>query len=210
MLYGVSAALLSDIDNTWVAVLSEPLGLRALSRTIRYWSVAERNSGLPAVAGQLLANRALWLGVAAVLYAATFALFRTERSGSAGRRWGRKSALVTTAPAQRPSQVVVPRVVPGHGAGTAWRQFLHQVRFDTSGVLRSVPFLVLLILGLCNFLPGALFRQTLYGTPIDQKLPPKLANSDTSRARFCIVVVLMPILLLRPHRFRRAPSTAVA
>ena len=44
----------------------------------------------------------------------------------------------------------------------------------------------------------------------DQKLAPKLANSDTSRARFCIVVVLMPMLLLRPHRFRRAPSTAVA
>ncbi|MFN3298549.1 TRAP transporter large permease subunit, partial [Caldimonas sp.] len=34
VLYGVSAALLRDIDNTWIAVLSEPLGLRALSRTI--------------------------------------------------------------------------------------------------------------------------------------------------------------------------------
>ncbi|MGM3150709.1 hypothetical protein ACS22U_23400, partial [Escherichia coli] len=87
VLFGASAALLRDIDNTWIAVLSEPLGMRALGRTIRYWSTAERNSGIPALTGYLLANRALWLGVTAVLFAATFALFRTERSGSGRRRW---------------------------------------------------------------------------------------------------------------------------
>ncbi|HBZ8062166.1 TPA: ABC transporter permease subunit, partial [Klebsiella pneumoniae] len=69
VLYGASAALLRDIDNTWIAVLSEPLGMRALGRTIRYWSTAERNDGIPELAGYLLANRALWLGVAAALFA---------------------------------------------------------------------------------------------------------------------------------------------
>jgi ABC-type transport system involved in multi-copper enzyme maturation permease subunit len=190
VLYGVSAALLRDIDNTWIAVLSEPLGLRALSRTIRYWSVAERNTGLPAVAGQLLANRALWLGVAAVLFAATFALFRTERSGSAGRRWGRKAAAAATTPSLRPAQVTVPRVVPGSGVVTAWRQFLHQVRFDTAGVLRSVPFLVLLVLGLCNFLPGALFRQTLYGTPIWPVTSEMLTALQGAYSWLLIIIVL--------------------
>lgn len=90
VLFGASAAVLRDIDNTWLAVLSEPLGMRALSRTIRYWSTAEHNSGVPGLAGYLLANRALWLGVTALLFAATFALFRTERSGSGRRRWGRR------------------------------------------------------------------------------------------------------------------------
>ena len=47
VLYGVSAALLRDLDNVWVATLVEPLGIRALSRTIRYWSTDERNHGLP-------------------------------------------------------------------------------------------------------------------------------------------------------------------
>lgn len=190
VLYGVSAALLRDIDNTWIAVLSEPLGLRALSRTIRYWSVAERNSGLPSVAGQLLANRALWLGVAAALFAATFALFRTERSGSAGRRWGRKAAAATSTPSLRPAQVTVPRVVPGSGVGTAWRQFLHQVRFDTAGVVRSVPFLVLLVLGLCNFLPGALFRQTMYGTPIWPVTSEMLTALQGTYSWLLIIIVL--------------------
>ncbi|WP_329837023.1 ABC transporter permease/M1 family aminopeptidase [Stenotrophomonas geniculata] len=167
VLYGASAALLRDIDNTWIAVLSEPLGMRALGRTIRYWSTAERNNGIPELAGYLLANRALWLGVAAVLFAATFALFRTERSGSGRRRWGRRQAQpVADATGIRPSRATLPRVVPGFTATTAWQQFLRQVRFDTRGVLRSVPFIVLLVLGLANFLPSALFRQTLYGTSI--------------------------------------------
>nr|CEH67920.1 exported hypothetical protein [Xanthomonas citri pv. citri] len=37
VLYGVSRALLSDLDNVWVATLSDPLGIRALSQTLRYW-----------------------------------------------------------------------------------------------------------------------------------------------------------------------------
>ncbi|KAG1200796.1 hypothetical protein G6F35_012345 [Rhizopus arrhizus] len=162
VLFGASAALLRDIDNTWIAVLSEPLGMRALGRTIRYWSTAERNSGIPELAGYLLANRALWRGGAALLFAATFALFRSERSGSGRRRWGRKPTLpAADAVAVRPARADLPRVVPAFTATTAWQQFLRQVRFDTGGVLRSVPFIVLLVLGLANFLPSALFRQTL-------------------------------------------------
>lgn len=166
VLYGVSAALLRDIDNTWIAVLTEPLGMRALSRTIRYWSTEERNSGIPELAGYLLANRVLWLAVAAALFAATFALFRTERSGSGRRRWGRGQAAAADPAPLRPATTALPRVTPVFSTGTAWRQFLRQVRFDTRGVLRSVPFIVLLVLGLANFLPSALFRQTLYGTSI--------------------------------------------
>src|SRR6185437_9162041 len=62
VLYGVSASLLSDIDNVWVATLTEPLGMRALGRTVRYWAAEQSNTRLPEVAGYLLANRALWLG----------------------------------------------------------------------------------------------------------------------------------------------------
>src|SRR6478672_10907402 len=36
VLYGVSAALTRDLDNVWLATLIEPLGQRALVRTMRY------------------------------------------------------------------------------------------------------------------------------------------------------------------------------
>jgi ABC-type transport system involved in multi-copper enzyme maturation permease subunit len=168
VLYGASAYLLRDLDNVWTAVLAEPLGIRALSRTTRYWSAEERNTGLPAFAGYLLANRALWAAISLTVLGAAFALFRTERTGTGRglfRRRGKAAPAVADVapPRVRPA---VARVVPSFGRGTAWRQFLRQVRFDTSGVVRSVPFLVLLAFGMVNFIPSAMFAQSMYGTPI--------------------------------------------
>ncbi|KAF1055338.1 MAG: hypothetical protein GAK43_00131 [Stenotrophomonas maltophilia] len=191
VLYGVSASLLRDIDNTWIAVLTEPLGMRALSRTVRYWAADQSNTQLPALGGYLLANRALWLGVAVALFAATFALFRTERngSGSGRKRWGRR---IATAPAAgvRPPQAVVPRVHPTFSSATGWQQYLRQVRFDTAGVLRSVPFIVLLVLGLANFIPGALNQNTLYGTPIWPVTSAMLASLQGAYSWLLVIIVL--------------------
>jgi len=191
VLYGVSAVLMSDLDNIWLATLLEPLGLRALARTIRYWSAEERNTGLPAFAGYLLANRALWIAVGLALFAAAFALFRTERSGT-GRRLLRRAARAA-APAEgaavAPAAATI-RVVPDFRSATAWGQFLQQLRFDTWGVLRSVPFLVMLAFGLANFIPSAMFVQTMYGTdvyPVTSRLLDALRGSYS----FLLVIIVM-------------------
>ncbi|MCF7749704.1 ABC transporter permease subunit [Bacillus subtilis subsp. subtilis] len=189
VLYGVSASLLRDIDNTWIATLTEPLGMRALGRTIRYWASDQRNTQVPALAGYLLANRALWLGVAVAMFAATFALFRTERTGSGRKRWGRTPAAAAPT-AARPTQLTVPRVRPTFGAATGWRQYLRQVRFDTAGVLRSVPFLVLLVLGLANFIPGALSQSSLYGTPIYPVTSEMLGSLQGAYSWLLVIIVL--------------------
>ncbi|MDQ3206848.1 MAG: ABC transporter permease subunit [Pseudomonadota bacterium] len=172
VLYVVSATLLQDLDNVWMATLLEPLGIRALSRTVRYWSTEERNSGLPAFAGYLLANRALWLAIAIALLAATFTLFKTDRSGTSSRRWVRKTRIASgtrTAAAPTvaaPRSRTVPKVMPRTTAATPWHQLLRQVRFDTAGVFRSVPFLVMLAFGMVNFIPAALNQEVTYGTAI--------------------------------------------
>lgn len=163
VLYGVSRAILADIDNLRLSSLLDPLGMRAMSQAMRYWSAEERNTGLPAFTGYLLENRVLWLAVTGALFAATFALFRTERSGT-GRKRGRKAASVATTDSKR-SNVVAPKVTPVFNIATGWKQLLRQVGFDAMGVFRSAPFLVLLALGIANFIPSALFRKTMYGTP---------------------------------------------
>jgi ABC-2 type transport system permease protein len=190
VLYGVSASLTKDLDSVWVATLVEPLGQRALARTMRYWSAEERNTGLPAIGGYILANRALWIALALALYAATFALFRTERSGT-GRRLGLKAKAgksVAIAPAPAPG--VVPRIEPVFSAVTPWRQFLRQLRFDSVGVLRSVPFLVMLAFGVANFIATALNAQVLYGTKIYPVTSQMLAAFQGSMSLFLVIIVL--------------------
>jgi ABC-type transport system involved in multi-copper enzyme maturation permease subunit len=193
VLYTVSVVLLRDVDNVWAGVLADPLGIRALSRTTRYWSSEERNSGVPSIAGYLIANRALWTAISLGLLAATFASFRTDRTGT-GKRWfGRKAkapAPVETAlaPALRP--LSVPRVAPRVGAGVTARQFVRLVRFDTAGVFRGVPFLVLLAFGLVNFIPSALMAQSLYGTPIHPVTSQMVAALEGSYS-FLLPIIVM-------------------
>ncbi|HRO27513.1 MAG TPA: M1 family aminopeptidase [Luteimonas sp.] len=191
VLYGVSAVLMRDLDNIWLATLLEPLGLRALSRTIRYWSAEERNTGLPAFAGYVLANRALWIAVGLALFAAAFALFRTERTGT-GRGLFRRAAKAVPAPeraAMAPAAAPI-RAVPEFRPATARQQFLQQLRFDTRGVLRSVPFLVMLAFGLANFIPSAMFVQTMYGTDV-HPMTSQMLDALRGNYSFLLVIIVM-------------------
>lgn len=188
--YGVSAMLLRDAGNAGIATLIEPLGIRALARTLRYWSTAERNANVPALAGDLLANRALWLGAALALLAATFALFRTERSGTSRRWWLRKAVMAKDAPCVPPAPSGVPRVTPAFTAATVWQQFVQQVRFDTLGVFRSMPFVLMLVGGLASFIPAALMRESMYGTGIHPVTSQMLSALENSYSFLLIVVVL--------------------
>jgi ABC-2 type transport system permease protein len=192
ILYGVSAMLLRDLDNVWVATLAEPLGIRAFGRTIRYWAAEQRNTELPAVAGYILANRALWVGVALALFAACFALFKTERSGTA-RGWRRAKTLAAVAGAQAPATPAarqLAKISPSFGPSTGFAQFLRQLRFDTLGVLRSVPFIVMLLFAIANFVPSAIFAQTMYDTSIHPVTSQMLQALQGAYSFVLIIIVL--------------------
>lgn len=191
ILYIISGVLMRDLDNVWAAVLAEPLGIRAFSRTIRYWAAEQRNTEVPAIAGYILANRALWLGIGLALAGACFALFRTERTGT-GRRLRRAktmpAAQVEAMPTMRPLNL--PRATPSHGASTAITQFLRQLRFDTFGVFRGVPFIVMLLFALANFIPSAIFAETLYETPI-HPVTSQMLEALQGAYNFMLVIIVL-------------------
>ncbi len=193
ILSGVSAVLLRDLDNVWIATLAEPLGMRAFGRTIRYWAAEQRNTQLPEITGYILANRALWLGIALALFAACFALFKTERSGTA-RGWRRAKTLPATAgsEADAPAPVArqLPKVSPSFGSSTGVSQFLRQLRFDTLGVLRGIPFIVMLLFALANFIPAAIFAETMYETPIHPVTSQILQALQGAYSFVLIIIVL--------------------
>ena len=190
VLYIMSGVLLRDLDNVWLAALSEPLGIRAFGRTIRYWAAEQRNTELPAIGGYILGNRALWVGIGLALFAACFALFKPQRAGT-GRSFRKKKVAidasvvnVTAAPLQ------LPRVVVAHGTATGFAQFLRQLRFDTSGVLRGIPFIVMLLFAMANFIPSAILAQTLYETPIHPVTSQMLQALQGSYSFVLVIIVL--------------------
>lgn len=193
VLYFVSGAILSKIDNVWIASLLDPFGLRAFGRTVRYWSVEERNTGLPALSGYILANRALWLSMALVIAGSAFRLFKTERAGTGKSLFSRKAKTATPAAAATAAvaaSVSVSRVNPVFDGLTGVKQFLRLVRFDAAGVFRSIPFLVMLAFGMVNFIPSALLAQTLYETPIYPVTSQMLETLNGTYSFLLIIIAL--------------------
>ncbi len=164
VLWSVAGVMSRDISNEWVAVLTDPFGLRAFGRMTRYFTTAEANSGLPPFKGFLLANRALWSVVALVLLGVTQLLFKPQRADT-GKRWfGRARAVMPMAAEPTPRRYRP--VASIYGTTTPWLQCWNLFRFDTVGVFKSIPFLIILLVGLANFIGGAIASAKMFGTPV--------------------------------------------
>jgi len=152
-LYGFAFSFLGDLQNESLAVLLDPFGLASLDLQTRYWTIVERNTLLPPLTGAVLMNRVLWLGGAGLLLAVAFVRFRMEL-GSA--KAGASAAADSESRESRGSGAlnaagrVVAAVAPTFNARTTLEQWLSLARLETRTLLRSLPFIVLMLFGLFN------------------------------------------------------------
>jgi ABC-2 type transport system permease protein len=166
VLWSMSDSFTRDLDTRWVGALVDPSGANAVTEHIRYWSSAQLNSQLPALSGMLLANRALWIGIAIVMLLAAFGLFRADREGIVLRRRKAAQAMDEADATAAPAQSVQATLRSDWRA--QWRQYLHQSWFDLRNTLRGAPFIVMLVLGLLLTFTVVKFSGLIFGT---QTLP---------------------------------------
>jgi hypothetical protein len=164
VLWIVAGKFTQNIDNEWIAVLSDPFGIRALGRATRYFSTAEANAGLPDIGSYLLANRLLWTAVALALFGLTLALFKPQRAGTGKRLFGKAKPLAASAPL--PAHIALPRIEPRFTAATRWTQCWHIFAFDALAVFKSVPFLVMLLFGVLNMVGAGSQMGKMFGTDV--------------------------------------------
>ncbi|PTL75074.1 M1 family aminopeptidase [Vitiosangium sp. GDMCC 1.1324] len=176
-LWSIAGFLGGRADSTVLAVLLDPFGVRVLAQATRYYTAADVNTRLPELGGALLMNRALWSVLALGMFGITLALFKPLRAGT-GRGWRKQRAAPDAGGYVRPS--IAPRRVEPHFDGTtAWRQTARLMRADAIGILRSLPFLVMLLLALANFfanytIGGMRFDSTPY--PLTRLMLEELAG----------------------------------
>lgn len=172
VLYSVAQSLTVDIKYDTIASLIDPFGSEAVSRAMRYWSVTERNTQVPEISGLLLLNRAIWLSLGAIMLASTHLLFQPQRQRAKKRWWHRKAAAddAGAAATRQPVRNLTMRpqlaALRNFNSNTSLRQLAHLLWFDTTYVLKSLPFLVLLAFALLNFIVGSQTLDTEFGTPI--------------------------------------------
>jgi ABC-type transport system involved in multi-copper enzyme maturation permease subunit len=159
----VVVAANTDQETIRYTALADPFGQVAFAEVTRYWTVFDKNLRVPELAGTLLYSRVIWVGLALFSLLVTAARFRFSLSPGWRPRLRRRARPAKPAPISKATATVR----PSFGGSLALRQLASQVRMDVRGVLKSVPFYVILLFGIVNVLSGFYFSiGQLYGTPV--------------------------------------------
>ncbi len=164
VLQSVVSQLTKDVNNHYLAAILDPFGGRTLSIVTRYWSADQANHALPALAGVLLFNRLLWVGVSLAMLGATVLLFRPNREGLKLPRRKQRAEPPMLRPQAVAAALALPKVQLADNLRAHLLQLRTQFTFDTLGVLRGAPFLIMLALGLANLFGAFMLSGQIYGT----------------------------------------------
>jgi ABC-type transport system involved in multi-copper enzyme maturation permease subunit len=194
VLYIVSANMLSDPELLTVATLLDPFGFSSLQEATRYWTVSERNTLLIPVEGLFLWNKVIWISVGLALLALTLKVFRFEVSTASKRRWFRKKPSAPESQAEstttRPEPADRPPSNPVFDGPSMLAQFRTRMMFEAKAVVKSVPFIVILVLATANSLGGMINQGAIYGTDL-LPVTRALINSINSTFTFMILFIVI-------------------
>ena len=160
--YLAAQGLLRDMDNKLLAVMLDPFGSTALSKLTEYWPISERNARLVPLAGFLLWNRLLWLGLAAMVIGVCSYRFRFTQPAVTSRRRNALAEPTLASLAERPAAVRAPAVTPEPVRplrllpAMAWLNFRETIR--------NVYFAVIALAGVLFCITVSTTSGSIFGT----------------------------------------------
>ncbi len=169
--------------------VAEPFAGRALKDAVRYWTVAERNVMLPELAGSLLYNRLLWVGIAILGLAVACAAYRFADEGMS-KRERKRLKLVQPSSAQGRAVAAGSLPAPEHGAWALRALLWMRTRFEARQVVLSPAFVVVMAWGLFTTVYALLTRDAA-GRPT---YPTTLSLIPNVKDAFAQIVVVIAIV----------------
>ncbi len=167
--------------------LLDPFGITAIEELTRYWTVFEKNSLVPALEGTLLVNRLVWVAIGLVFLILSWFSFPFSLSKARPRN----AAVVEAEHVDAPFTSKKINVERSFDAHLAFSQYLSQARLEVRNIVFSIPFVVLLFLGLAMVVGNAAGNLgNLFGTEVypTTAVMIRLINGAFS---FSLVVVLI-------------------
>lgn len=161
--YAVSGQLLTDIQNETIASLLDPFGLSAVDVATRYWTVFEKNTMVLPAGGILLYNRLIWMSVAGLVLLISYARFRLTTVTSEKTK---KKKLDVELPETVQPATQTAGVLQDFSRAASVRQYFWQTKMEFLGVLKSVPFVVILFLACFNTVGGTSGLEQIFGTSV--------------------------------------------
>ena len=158
--------MLQEVENRMIASLVDPFGATALDLATRYWTTEERNTLLPSLGeGGIGINRLIWTAAALAIFAATVFVFNPARTGKVSRR-RRKLMEAGAAAAPAPLADAFPKASQSFSTAGYLRQLVRQARIEVAATVKSVLFLVLLLIAVGLTVLVLSLSGQLYGTSV--------------------------------------------
>jgi hypothetical protein len=159
-IYMIGNSLLEEMEQRTLVALADPMGINLINVITNYWTVSEQNSQVLPLAGLLLSNRLIWVGVGALCYLLTLRLFR--RNGKSGKP--RAAAEVRASlPA---GAIVVPQVATDHSFRAQLSKVLTLSRIYYREIVRSIPFLSIVAVGMLIVITNSFYVGQMYGVQV--------------------------------------------
>ncbi len=152
--YLVLSSAVGNVENQRLGALADPFGFITFDVVTRYWTPVERNSQLLPLSGLMLANRVLWLGVAAAGLGLTARRFRVTVDEHRG----------TPANAEPPPPRAPATPAPPSGRPAWLRTALSAGLLHFRDVLRSPVYWAFVCAGLLFVLLGIVVAKQIFGT----------------------------------------------
>ncbi|MFN5104874.1 MAG: M1 family aminopeptidase [Planctomycetota bacterium] len=152
VVYGVTQGVVGQLDYESIAAWIDPFGSAPFDQATKYWTVNDRNTRSIPITPLLIANRALWLSIAGLIFWVAGTRFRFESSVASRTKKGlaNETAVelseVPLAAATSGSIALVKRA-----QNPSWMsQFFSTLRSDLSAVVFSKTFIIILGFTLIN------------------------------------------------------------
>jgi ABC-2 type transport system permease protein len=152
VLTSVFGVVLSKPGLEHIAALWEPFGMSAFDAVTRYWTASERNALTPPIAGYLLWNKLIWLGVAFGALALAHRLFNLQSAERSGRQREPPAAVEPAVVGRDLAESVAGLAKPAFGARTTRAQLWARTQLEARQIFLSPAYFVLL--GLAVLLAG--------------------------------------------------------
>jgi ABC-2 type transport system permease protein len=169
--YLLSASLLMNLRNHWLAAMLDPFGQRATRLTTEYWTIAEKNRELVPLTGMLLTNRLIWCGVGLIVLAIAYSRF--DFAHALGDRPRVRGADAPPTPSPVPAPIILgspvrlsdlPDVRREFGARARLVQFQSIALRSFWRIVRNRYFGTIVAAGLLYLIVAARAAGQIYGT----------------------------------------------
>ena len=165
----IADTLLTDLDNKVLAAMLDPFGYNANVIYTEYWTVYDQNENPLPWEKWVILNRVLWSVIGAGIFAGVFAKFNFHQQAFSIRwPWKKEGKVQTKNNFGVIGRVQLPSVSLKFSNKEVFRRLWLMTKNDVSYIIKSWPFIIIVIMAMLFSLISITTGSEIYGT---QTLP---------------------------------------